>query len=41
MLEAFADKNNKGFNWNNSCYNVGQIHNGEEHRVLDDYPIKH
>ena len=37
MLEAFADKNNKGFNWNNFMLQRWTDHNGEEHRVLDDY----
>ena len=38
MLEAFADKESKGFNWNNFMLQRWTDHNGEEHRVLDDYP---
>jgi len=37
LLEAFADKDNKGFNWNNMMLQRWVDHNGEEHRVLDDY----
>lgn len=37
MLEAFADKNTKGFNWNNFMLQRWVDHNGVEHRVLDDY----
>jgi len=37
LLEAFADKDNKGFNWNNMMPQRWVDHNGEEHRVLDDY----
>ena len=37
MLEAFADKESKGFNWNNFMLQRWTDHNGEEHRVLDDY----
>ena len=37
LLEAFEDKNTKGFNWNNMMLQRWLDHNGEEHRVLDDY----
>jgi hypothetical protein len=37
MLEAFADKNEKGFNWNNFMLQKWVDHEGVEHRVLDDY----
>lgn len=37
MLEAFDDKNSKGFNWNNFMLQRWVDHNGNEHRVLDDY----
>jgi len=37
MLEAFADRNNKGFDWNNFMLQRWTDHEGEEHRVLDDY----
>lgn len=37
LTEAFADKKNKGFNWNNLMLQRWTDHNGEEHRVLDDY----
>ena len=37
LLEAFADKETKGFNWNNMMLQRWVDHNGEEHRVLDDY----
>ena len=36
-LEAFADKNTKGYNWNNLMLQRWVDHNGKEHRVLDDY----
>ena len=37
MLEAFADKENGGFNWNNFMLQVWTDHNGEEHTVRDDF----
>ena len=37
LVEAFADKETKGFNWNNMMLQRWVDHNGEEHRVLDDY----
>lgn len=37
LQEAFADKETKGFSWNNLMLQRWTDHNGEEHRVLDDY----
>jgi len=37
LLEAYADKDTKGFNWNNMMLQRWVDHNGDEHRVLDDY----
>jgi 5'-3' exonuclease len=37
LEEAFADRTNKGYNWNNMMLQRWTDHNGEEHRVLDDY----
>ena len=37
LEEAFADRETKGFNWNNMMLQRWVDHNGEEHRVLDDY----
>ncbi len=37
LEEAFADRNSKGFNWNNLMLQRWTDHNGEEHKVLDDY----
>ena len=37
LLEAYADRNAKGFNWNNLMLQRWTDHNGEEHRVIDDY----
>ena len=37
LLEAFDDRKNKGFNWNNMMLQRWVDHNGDEHRVLDDY----
>ena len=37
LLEAFADKKKKGFNWNNLMLQRWVDHNEVEHRVLDDY----
>ena len=37
LLEAFADRDSKGYNWNNLMLQRWTDHNGEEHRVLDDY----
>ena len=37
LEEAFKDRNNKGFAWNNMMLQRWVDHNGVEHRVLDDY----
>lgn len=37
LIEAFADRNRQGFNWNNMMLQRWVDHNGEEHRVRDDY----
>lgn len=37
LLEAFNDRNTKGYNWNNLQLHRWTDHNGVEHRVLDDY----
>ena len=37
LIEAFEDKDTKGYNWNNMMLQRWVDHNGEEHRVLDDY----
>lgn len=37
LREAFADRNNKGYSWNNLMLQKWVDHNGVEHRVLDDY----
>jgi 5'-3' exonuclease len=37
LQEAFADKESKGFAWNNLMLQRWTDHNGAEHRVLDDY----
>jgi 5'-3' exonuclease len=37
LEEAFADRTNKGYSWNNLMLQRWMDHNGEEHRVLDDY----
>lgn len=37
LEEAFADRENKGFNWNNLMLQRWAHHDGTEHRVLDDY----
>jgi 5'-3' exonuclease len=37
LIEAFADRQTKGFNWNNLMLQRWVDHNGEEHRVLEDY----
>lgn len=37
LLEAFADRNKKGFAWNNLMLQRWTDHDGNEHRVLDDY----
>jgi 5'-3' exonuclease len=37
LQEAFADRNTRGYAWNNLMLQRWTDHNGEEHRVLDDY----
>ena len=37
LLEAFDDRDTKGYNWNNLMLQRWVDHNGDEHRVLDDY----
>lgn len=37
LEEAFKDRSNKGFAWNNLMLQRWVDHNGGEHRVLDDY----
>lgn len=37
LLEAFADKDKKGFNWNNLMLQRWVDHDGVEHKVVDDY----
>jgi 5'-3' exonuclease len=37
LTEAFEDRTSKGFNWNNLMLQRWVDHNGQEHRVLEDY----
>jgi len=37
LIEAYADKDSKGYNWNNMMLQRWVDHEGVEHRVLDDY----
>jgi 5'-3' exonuclease len=37
LEEAYADKDKKGYAWNNLMLQRWVDHNGDEHRVLDDY----
>lgn len=37
LTEAFEDRTNKGFNWNNLMLQRWTDHNGLEHRVMEDY----
>ena len=37
LVEAFADKDTKGYNWNNMMLQRWTDHKGVEHRVLEDY----
>jgi 5'-3' exonuclease len=37
LREAFADRNSKGFNWNNMMLQRWVDHDGVEHKVIDDY----
>jgi hypothetical protein len=36
-MEAFQDRKTRGYNWNNLMLQRWVDHNGQEHRVLDDY----
>ena len=37
LTEAFEDRKSKGFSWNNLMLQRWSDHNGQEHRVLEDY----
>lgn len=37
LIEAYADRNKQGFNWNNLMLQRWVDHDGVEHRVKDDY----
>jgi len=37
LREAFADRDSRGYSWNNMMLQRWSDHEGEEHRVLDDY----
>ena len=37
LQEAFADRGQRGYSWNNMMLQRWTDHNGDEHRVLDDY----
>ena len=37
LREAFADRDKRGYSWNNMMLQRWSDHNGVEHRVLDDY----
>jgi 5'-3' exonuclease len=37
LREAYADRERRGYNWNNLMLQRWVDHNGQEHRVLDDY----
>jgi len=37
LTEAFEDRKSKGFNWNNLMLQRWVDHNGQEHRVMEDY----
>lgn len=37
LREAFSDRHNKGYSWNNMMLQKWTDHTGKEHRVLDDY----
>lgn len=39
LREAFLDRSNKGFSWNNLMLQTWTDHNGIEHRVLDRYNL--
>jgi hypothetical protein len=37
LTEAFEDRKSKGYAWNNLMLQRWTDHNGQEHRVLEDY----
>jgi len=37
LRDAFADRDSRGYNWNNMMLQKWSDHEGVEHRVLDDY----
>jgi 5'-3' exonuclease len=37
LREAYSDRDSKGYAWNNMMLQRWSDHNGQEHRVLDDY----
>lgn len=37
LVEAFEDRKKKGYHWNNLMLQRWVDHNGDEHRVIDDY----
>jgi hypothetical protein len=37
LTEAFEDRNTRGFAWNNLMLQRWADHNGQEHRVMEDY----
>jgi hypothetical protein len=37
LLEAYADRSAQGYSWNNLMLQRWSDHNGQEHRVLEDY----
>lgn len=37
LIEAYADRNKQGFNWNNMMLQRWVDHDGNEHRVREDY----
>jgi len=37
LREAYSDRDSKGYSWNNLMLQRWSDHNGQEHRVLDDY----
>jgi hypothetical protein len=37
LLEAFEDREKKGYAWNNLMLQKWTDHNGADHRVMDDY----
>jgi hypothetical protein len=37
LTEAFEDRKSKGYSWNNLMLQRWTDHNGQEHRVLEDY----